>query len=464
MMKCGHTDPRAGKEVCVHLLHVRDGDYLKHYTGSQRDYHLICPACARKLSAEGLALRTVCEPCFRRIEQDGCWTGISGSPAVLHRAMDLSFVHRDVAVPQRGSRRVLDVQPLTAAGSADWLVLTDDGAVWRFDSTAPSAREVARVDDAEFDLTQPVSLQLSPLGDVAAIVQTHGDHGRVVDLDTGQICLRWRRDGYHSDVSPFPVAFMVHGGRSLLIHATVWNRLDIADPRTGELLTARSVPEYRGNEPRPERYLDYFHGRLFVSPRQTMIADDGWVWHPAGIVTTWSLSRWLDENVWESEDGPTRKSLSMREYCWGRPLCWIDEQTLAVWGHGSDDEWMIPAVTLWDVPSGREIDWFAGPEIADHDEIGWREGPVGAGGMLFFDRYLFSSSSRYGVGVWDISDGACVHHDPQLAPKRYHSRTREFLSVLPDGGWRLSTMLQPEAGHASEFGNTSHSGRYGRAR
>jgi hypothetical protein len=90
------------------------------------------------------------------------------------------------------------------------------------------------------------------------------------------------------------------------IHRTSWNRLDLSDPATGAPLSDRGPTSYRQGEPRPDYYLDYFHGRLHVSPGAKHIADDGWVWHPVGLVTVWDLEAWLG-SAWESEDGPTKR-------------------------------------------------------------------------------------------------------------------------------------------------------------
>ena len=57
-------------------------------------------------------------------------------------------------------------------------------------------------------------------------------------------------------------------GRTVLVHATKWNRLDACDPRTGASLTARSIAPYERDK-RPEHYLDYFHAGLVPSPDQT---------------------------------------------------------------------------------------------------------------------------------------------------------------------------------------------------
>jgi hypothetical protein len=209
----------------------------------------------------------------------------------------------------------------------------------------------------------------------------------------------------------------------LLVHGTAWNRLDISDPTTATLLTQRSLTIPEQGKDRPEHYLDYFHCGLTISPNQDHIADNGWVWHPVGVVASWNLSRWLHENVWESEDGPSKQRLCWRSYFWDGPLCWIDEKHLAVWGLGEDDEWLIPAVVIFDVVSGQQERWFAGPK-----------------GTLVFDRYLFSADQTEGTSVWDEATGERLLREDSFCPLRYHRGTKSFLTILPDGGFQISKL------------------------
>ena len=131
--------------------------------------------------------------------------------------------------------------------------------------------------------------------------------------------------------------------------------------------------------------------------------DNGWVWGPGGVVVAWSLRSWDENNVWESEDGPAKRSLCARHYFWGGPLCWIDDVTLAVWGYGNDDENLISAALLFDIESGRLVRWFAGPT-----------------GSFTFDRHLFSCSASEGTSVWDVVTGDRLLHDPAFCPTVYH--------------------------------------------
>jgi hypothetical protein len=136
----------------------------------------------------------------------------------------------------------------------------------------------------------------------------------------------------------------------------------------------------------------------------------------------------MEENVWESEDGASKQFLCQRWYFWGGSLCWIDDQTLAVWGYGTDENELIPAAWLFDVVSGDEVRWFAGPT-----------------GDLVFDRHLYSLSSQVGVAVWDVSTGERLLYDPALRASRYHRGARQLLTLVPDGTFRLSQLHHPDA-------------------
>ncbi|MES4792931.1 MAG: hypothetical protein C4321_08035 [Chloroflexota bacterium] len=235
------------------------------------------------------------------------------------------------------------------------------------------------------------------------------------------MCVRTR--GFTSEYSNFSCTFFQHNGRLLLAHGTDRNRLDISDPQTGSLLTERGPTSYRRGEERPAHYLDYFHCGLTVSPDNEWIADNGWVWHPFGTITAWSLRGWVTENVWESEDGPTKKALCWRDYYWDGPLCWINSRTLAVWGQGTDEENLFAAVRLFDVVSGEELGWFPGPV-----------------GELVFDEYLFSCAPEHGTSVWDVATGERLLHTPEFCPTTYHPGAREFLTWRPDGTLLLSRL------------------------
>jgi hypothetical protein len=434
---CAHQDAIVTKRVCLHLLDVKGTDYKQRFTGDGANFDLVCSHCAQYPLEKEDHLRTVCEHCFNEVQEKGYWDGVIGQPEILARSTTLRFTHQVVELPKRAIGHLLDIQPLNPLTENVWVALTSAGRLVRIDLTNRAVSPMARLPHSKLDLKAPVLVRVSPGGHLAAVVNTFGQYGLVMDLQTGRSTMHLKRDNYHMDVSPFPVDFFEHNEQSLIVHATAWNRLDISDPKTGNLLTPRSPTSYRRGEPRPEHFLDYFHGRLSVSPNQEWIVDNGWCWHPVGVVTAWSLKSWIDDNPWESEDGTSNKALCARDYYWDGPLCWVDHQTLAIWGYGRDDEWLIPAVRIFDVARGQELGWFAGPDVEPEGDRPWFEEPANA---LEFDTYLFSFSGKHGTSVWDVTTGEQLLHDAAFCPTHYHHGAKRFLTLLPDGVFRVSCL------------------------
>ncbi|NOX57919.1 MAG: hypothetical protein GXP29_03560 [Planctomycetes bacterium] len=283
--------------------------------------------------------------------------------------------------------------------------------------------------ELSFEIDDGTGLLLSSRFDYGVIFQTFGEHACVFELSTGAITAHISRGKYLTGVSHYSVAFLEINERSLIVVATDWNRLDIIDPSSGHCLTGRSPTSHNEGEQPPKHYLDYFHGQLFVSPKGNWIVDNGWVWHPIGLVRSWNLHAWLNRNPWESEDGPSLQTLADWFYFMNGPVCWIDDSTIAIWGWGSDDDWLIPAVRLFDLPSGQETRWFPGPKTRSKWELPRKK----IAPSMFFDSYLFSIHDDFGTAVWDVFSGEQLLQDSSLNPVQYHPGSKEFLSVASDG-------------------------------
>jgi hypothetical protein len=149
-----------------------------------------------------------------------------------------------------------------------------------------------------------------------------------------------------------------------------------------------------------------------------------------GMTYAWSLQRWFSENVWESEDGPSRRRLNQRDYYWNGPLCWVDSHRLAVWGLMAWDDEPLPAIQIYEASTGKRLNLIGGP----------KEGPI------YYDRYLFSvPKDGTGLSAWNIDSGARVFHAEGFSPIHYHPGAREFLTLLPDGTFQLSRIIDPTA-------------------
>lgn len=426
MVECTH-DPRPFR-VCVHLLADDNLDYLVKFTGRGVDCAYICRACAE---APG-ETRAVCEAC--RDEAANSWDGIVGSPEIAFEpsAIAATYTPVDFAWPE-----LVDLQPILGADCNLWLGVGARGTLYAIDLDNRSSCVVGETWSAS-DVGRPM-LRISRDGKLAALVERTGNYGVVVDVDTARPIYELHRDGYRAQHCVFPVAFIERDGRQLVVHSPAWNRLDIVDPRTREVLTERPVPQSR-----EAHALDYFHCGLDVSPDQRWIADHGWVWGPAGIERTWSIDDWL-ANEWESEDGPSVRRLCQRHYYWDGPACWLDNTHLAVYGYGGDEQWLIPAVRIFDVTTGVQERWFPGPD-----------------GDLYCDRELYAVGAR-GTSVWNVARGTCLHWAPALVNARYHPSAKCFVSIADgtvsvfraaDARWNTGVVRELAAQIARERGFT----------
>lgn len=413
---------RAGGLLCQHLLESPD-DYAIYYqfTGQDIAYNLICQHCKYVLETLPAQLRRPTLEQFMALDANG--EGAVGQPQIRQRPSDLHFVHQVIKLKTPLPAPLLDIQPV---GETAWLALLRSGELVEIDLSAGSTRSMMRLATVDLDLPASCALHVSPDGRFAAVVNNRELNGVVLDLHEQRLAMLLMRGLYgHAIHSNFSIGFFEMDGKPHLIHATDWNRLDITDLTTGDLITSRpNVPRTRSPKV-PEHYLDYFHGRLALSPDTTWIADYGWMWAPVGEIRVWNLKHWLQHNVWESEDGVSLHRLAYRHYFWDGPLCWLDDYTLAVWGFGEDDEWLIPAVQVFDVMTGKRLRWFAGVRK----------------GLLVFDRYLFAADND-GIDVWDAATGERLLSDPQSAPRWYHPRARRFLNVLEGESFRVSWLQE----------------------
>ena len=234
-----------------------------------------------------------------------------------------------------GVEAIADLAPVDDEAGWGWLVLDAGGVISRWDLAAGTCRALAAASvpgepghQAWRGQDLRRRLHVSASGLFAAVVNDYGRFGEVIDLRAGRVTMALDNGGGDAETVPFSLAFARHHGRNVVIHRTAWNRLDVSDAATGRLLTAREPASCRSGEPRPDHYLDYFHGALHLSPDGARIFDDGWFWQPAGYPAAWELAAWLDGNAWESEDGPTRIEFCWLEY-WDRAFTWIGSHRVA---------------------------------------------------------------------------------------------------------------------------------------
>lgn len=156
------------------------------------------------------------------------------------------------------------------------------------------------------------------------IVQQDGASGVVLNLSNPNYLKILTRGDYHVGVWQFPIAFYAKDNQTFLIHGTDWNRLDITCLETDELLTERFV-DYDTDS----NYFDFFHSSLLVSPDAKHFTSNGWHWHPYGQIYCFSIERFLHEFELSNKSVDVLEE-DYYDLDWDRPLCWIDNHTLAI--------------------------------------------------------------------------------------------------------------------------------------
>ncbi|MFC7533921.1 hypothetical protein [Actinoplanes sp. GCM10030250] len=423
-LACGHVAHAGHSRVCPHLLRPaedEDVDFVRLLTGRGLDADLCCTTCdqAREKGVP-VSLAVICEGCVALYDDEdaGCFSGWRGEPGIGERPepVDTTVVTTPLPV---GMGAVRDIAPLPAG----WLILTETGRLFRFDPGSGAHERVAKVRlPAETGKRLKQRLHTSPDGRFAAVVNDFGRYGQVLDLTTGKVTLKLDGGGYHNEQVPLSLAFV----DDKVVHRTAWNRLDVSEASTGRLLTAREMNREVDSGMDRDRSSGLFRGELRVSPNGRWIADDSWAWAPAGVPYLWDLRRWLDEDVWESDDGPSRRRLCQRFYLWNTPMCWVGDNLLAVSGLGSDDEDMLAGVRIFDAGSGVELHTFAGPE----------------GDLFSAGRRLFAAAPG-GLEIWDPFTGERTARIPGFRPTRHHRAAGE-LAEIRDAGllrWRIHERL-----------------------
>jgi hypothetical protein len=447
MLACGHERRPFGERVCPHLRSCRVPwiSYVKWLIGAGLEAELLCVPCAEDRE-KGLPVRVafVCEECFQYATTEvGDLVGVRGKPGISTRPEPFNSALQKTPLPKEVGK-IVDICPVNRDGRSVWLMLAEGGVIIRLDADTADWARVASVNVPPEPDHKPWAghvlrrrLHASSDGAFAAVVNDYGRYGRLVDLGSGDVTLALDGGGYHQGTVPFSFAFANVHGRPVAIHRTDWNRLDVTNPSTGQPLTDRGPTSFRRGEQRPEHYLDYFHGALYVSPNCEHIVDDGWVWHPVGVPTAWRLDRWLSDNAWESEDGPTKKDLCARDYCWDHAMTWIDERRVAVGGIGDDDTAMVDGARIFDItlPGSPGGQW--------RSDLHWaRELKVfpGPAGVFFSDGVWLFSSDDTGLSRWDLADGTRTGQLQNFRPTHHHRDAHELVQ-LTDGfliRWRTS--------------------------
>lgn len=199
MLSCGHEKAQFGAPLCSHLRTCRQPwlEYVKWYKGSGLTTEFICVACA-EAREKGLPVEAeyVCEECFEYATREvGDLTKVGGQPEILISSEQFEGTLQKSEFPYELGK-VVDIAPVCQGSQSVWLLLTEDGRLYRFDARQGET-------DAAGAINLPVEVPGSPFrghtlnrrlhasqnGEFAAVVNDYGRYGQVVDLRSGKVNL-----------------------------------------------------------------------------------------------------------------------------------------------------------------------------------------------------------------------------------------------------------------------------------
>ena len=278
-LACSHDAEPSELGLCEHLAALghedRYGGSWWRSRGVGLDHGLLCDDCVigedhQVGDVDGVAVLSVCLACVARLEEaiGELMIGHCGTLVVLERPGRFRSATSQVNLDLAG-RRLEIAAPVPempgAATGATWVALCDNGDLVAIDLDAGSVGDLGDVSETVASIVgadvaeghprgglRPGALEhllggkthlvmaVAPGGRWVALCARRGRAGAVISATTGRVVLALDRSGYFPEQSEFPLAWVRStDGRPLLVHATQWNRLDLTDVSSGELLTAR---------------------------------------------------------------------------------------------------------------------------------------------------------------------------------------------------------------------------------
>lgn len=257
------------------------------------------------------------------------------------------------------------------------------------------------------DLEKPI--ELVQYQHYLAAYNVKGLTGVVIDLNDSSFLLPLEREDYHCNLCSWPIGFATLDQQITLIHSTQWNRIDFTQLPSGKLLTERVVKFFKDKE--NINYLDYFHSQLYVAPDQEHFVVNGWHWAPFDQIWSWNIKQFLTEYELA---GRGLSVIEVNGYNWDRPLCFVDNQTIA-WAintreAGSDvaPDTAPTELIFQDITTDKKIVnrmKFENFDLTSEKEVS---------GRLWFDRVnrlFIASAEEKGTTVTDES-GQPIWHRP----------------------------------------------------
>lgn len=307
--------------------------------------------------------------------------------------------------------------------SGIYFLFANDGGLYRCDIANQTSTLIAQLENIS-ERKKP--LRIDCHYPYVCVTERFGLNCALVDLSSGAVKTFLRED-YHADVSSYSVGFLQYEGRTLFIHQTQWNRLDIIALQSGVNLTEREVycrlvsEGYRDGTGKyinavfdKKNHSDLFHSLLHVAPDSRNFLSNGWVWSPQDHMMVYNLNTFL------SRFEPSGYTIDYYNgYNWDRPCTFIDSDRFVIATDNNIED-------LEDEPKYRQL-WFYRISDALFDEkryvaykkVACELFPVNeygeVSGELYYDCELAILIALSASGAWLLTtEGEIKNHLPDI--------------------------------------------------
>ncbi|MBM7495776.1 hypothetical protein [Oerskovia paurometabola] len=346
--------------------------------------------------------------------------------------------------------RTAAVRAVAAADDGVGYFVVADGRLFLTDGRGPEAEVVCELPNIREEWEggywqdNPLELRLYVHGPWVCVTENYGEHATLVNTSTGLVREFFRTFAHYNPL-PFSAGFLERDGRTLLIAQTGFNRLDIFDAETGDLLTDREMYSRTVGEPNEEgvwkveskNWSWLRTGSLHVAPSSAYFLCEAY--QMQDTVGVYSVDGFLQG--WEA----SATHIDGRGMSTTRPLTFIDDTTFAM---AMDD--LVLGEFFWDeedlaeqgyeykqlgiftIPSPLPGNGWIDPVGVDCDAF-----PLGkkgeVRGELHYDPVTGHLVALNAHGAFLVRlDGSVVERLPGLSPS---------LGVFDDGegeGWRYA--------------------------
>ena len=335
--------------------------------------------------------------------------------------MNYSLKKYTLPIQLQKEEKILTLNFIDINFSEEIVFITNQGNIYRFHLKSEVQELIFNCRDL-LDLES--GIKIYSYKNYVAFVNTISTKGFMFNLLDNSLHLSLERGDYHVEHCSFPIAFYSRKDEVFLIHGTDWNRLDITSLSDKKLMTDRIVAYHKEN---PVNYFDYFHSLLCISPDEKHFISNGWVWSPYDLLMMWQIEDFLTEYELKYQN---LSDLDTSGYNWDRPLCWIDEKTIA-YGYnalesGEDDlsEDTPTEIIIQNIHNNEILERiaFEGFYLNDYKEVK---------GTLIFDQnkaIFIAFSFEKGITIID-KKGSLVYKNEHIFPDIYAGAYASFLST-----------------------------------